>query len=149
VSGRGGGAGAREVHDAVGFYRRGRNRAFTARGHPSLNSRYGKQPRPARAGETRGDRWTTPCADGGEGRDSTWRGRGLQGPRSAPNLGKKRPRDGARGPGRRGGRGAHAGALGAQRRGAARRRPARPCDTAPLFERLNSKNLNRSAPSGE
>jgi hypothetical protein len=110
---RQGGASAREVHDADRFYR-GEERAFTAKGHPDLNSRYGEQPRPARTqGEPAADRWTTPCADGGEGEDSTWRGRGLQGPRSAPSLGKKRPQDGARGSGRRCGRGARAGALGA------------------------------------
>jgi hypothetical protein len=64
-------------------------------------------------GEPAADRWTASCADGGEGEDSMWRGRGLQGPWSAPSLGKKRPQDDARGPGRRGGHGACAGAPGA------------------------------------
>jgi hypothetical protein len=34
----------------------------------------------------------------GEGGDSTWRGCGLQGSRSAPSLGKERPREAAIGP---------------------------------------------------
>jgi hypothetical protein len=70
----------------LGFIGGEMNRAITVRGHPALtrcmasNLDWRAQGRPA------ADRWTTPCADGGEGRDSTWCGRGLQGPRSAPNL---------------------------------------------------------------
>jgi hypothetical protein len=81
------------------------------RNPPAFNSQYGERPRTARAcrGEPAADRWTTPSADGDEGEDSTWRGRRLQGPRSAPSLKKQRPREGASGPGRRGGRGACAG----------------------------------------
>jgi hypothetical protein len=80
--------GAREVHGVAGFYRRGRNRAITARGHPALTRGTASNLDRRAQGRPTADWWTTPCADGGEGRDSTWRGRGLQGPRSAPNLGR-------------------------------------------------------------
>jgi hypothetical protein len=66
---RQGGAGTGEVHDAARFYR-GEERAFTAKGHPGLNSQYNEQPRPARAGGTRGG----PVDSVVRG---WWRGRGL------------------------------------------------------------------------
>jgi hypothetical protein len=63
------------------------NRATTARG-PRLNSLYGGHPRLARAGSPAADQRTTPSADGGEGRDSTWRGADFRNLGVLPNSGE-------------------------------------------------------------
>jgi hypothetical protein len=114
----------------LGFIGGERNRAITARGHPALTrctaSNLGRraQGRPA------ADRWTTLCADGGEGRDSMWRGRGLHGSQSAPNL-RRSGLEMARGGPDTEVSAAHARAC-ATRDVAARRRPAELCHCVPV-----------------